>query len=66
MPVGKSGKVLIELDPKLKREIYTALTQDGLTMKDWFLLNAQRYLSSRHQRELWSFRSEGTESRELS
>ena len=52
MAVGSSGKVLVEVAPDLKKELYVALRRDGLTMKDWFLQNARAYLASQRQPEL--------------
>lgn len=45
MSVGQSGRIVIEVDPGVKRQLYAALARDGLTLKDWFLKNAERYLS---------------------
>ena len=61
MAIGKSGKVLIEIDTELKQELYGALRRDGLTMKDWFLRNAKDYLATRAQPEL-VFRHRATDS----
>ena len=52
MAIGKSGKVVVELDPDFKRRLHSALAADGLTMKEWLLLAAESYLDSRHQPEL--------------
>jgi hypothetical protein len=49
MAVGKSGKVVLEIDPDFKRELRSALDRDGLTMKEWFLHSAKRYLATRTQ-----------------
>ena len=35
---------MLEIDPSEKRELYDALTRDGMTLKDWFLRNATDYL----------------------
>ena len=65
MAIGKSGKVLIEIEPDLKHQLYVALRRDGLTMKDWFLRNATEYLASRRQPELlFSAAPTGTDDRE--
>ena len=37
MAVGKSGRIVIEVDPELKQELYTALSRRGLHLKSWFL-----------------------------
>ena len=52
MAVGKSGKVVVELEPQFKRELRAALELDGLTLKAWFIQAAERYLASRGQTEL--------------
>lgn len=44
MPPGKSGRIVLEIDPELKEELYAALREDGLTLKEWFLKRARQYL----------------------
>lgn len=44
MSIGSSGRIVIEVDPDLKRELYATLIRDGSTLKEWFLRNAQNYL----------------------
>jgi DNA primase len=36
MAVGTSGRVIIDLDPNMKKEMYQKLKSNGLTMKEWF------------------------------
>ena len=36
MAIGKSHRLVIEVDPALKEQIYIALRARGLTLKDWF------------------------------
>jgi hypothetical protein len=52
MPRGESGRVVIEVDPDLKRKLYAALTDDNSTLKDWFLDAATNYLTEREQPSL--------------
>lgn len=52
MAVGSSGKVVINIDPELKREFYAALRRQGKSAKDWFLENAKHYLDTHDQTEL--------------
>lgn len=47
-----SGRLVIEIDPELKDELYTALNKEGLNLKQWFLLNTEQYLSNRSQMSL--------------
>lgn len=44
MAIGTSGRIVIEVEPELKRQIYDALEQEGLTLKEWFLGNARQFL----------------------
>ena len=52
MAIGESGRIVIEVDPQLKRAFYSALTERGLTLKDWFINEAERYVEERRQPEL--------------
>ena len=52
MPVGESGRIVIEIDPELKRELYGALSEEGLNLKQWFLSNAKQYLAQKIQPDL--------------
>jgi hypothetical protein len=53
MAVGTSGRVVIEIDPDLKRQLYAALEQDSQTLKDWFVKNANSYLEQTMQPSLF-------------
>jgi len=44
MSVGGSGRIVMEIDPSTKRDLYAALHRDGQTLKDWFLCRADEYL----------------------
>lgn len=53
MAVGPSGRVVIEIDPGLKRDLHEALREDQYpSLRDWFLEQAQSYLNSRGQLRL--------------
>ncbi len=41
MARGKSGRVVIEIDPKLKRQLYATLEYKQETMKEWFVKEAE-------------------------
>lgn len=47
MSIGTSGRIVIEVDPTLKRELHAALLMEGLTMKDWFVKQAGEFVESR-------------------
>ena len=44
MPIGRSGRIVIEIDPNLKQELYAALAEDGVSLKHWFLENVEARL----------------------
>lgn len=46
---GSSGRMVVELEPDLKRSLYASLASDGLTFKDWLIGQAERYISDRRQ-----------------
>jgi len=45
---------VLEIDPSEKKELYDALTKDGMTLKDWFLRHASSYLRERGQGQLFA------------
>ena len=49
MPKGESGRLVIEVDPALKRRLYSALAIEGSTLKDWFIEVASAYINEREQ-----------------
>lgn len=46
MGIGRSGRIVIEVEPNVKRTLYAALARDGSTLKEWFLKSADAYLSA--------------------
>jgi DNA (cytosine-5)-methyltransferase 1 len=46
---GQSGRVVIDVEPELKRQFYAALTLSGLTLKDWFIKAAAEYCEEKKQ-----------------
>lgn len=52
MGIGNSGRVVVEVDPNLKRELHATLMRDGLTLKDWFVKSAEVYLLHQTQMSL--------------
>ena len=49
MSRGAGPRMVVELDPALKRSLYAELAHEGLTFKDWVTREAQRYVSERRQ-----------------
>lgn len=44
MAIGKSHRIVIEVEPDIKQQIYEALSTKGMTLKDWFLAQAEKSL----------------------
>ena len=49
MSIGDSGRVVIEIEPDLKRELHVALRHDGTNLKNWIVEQAKSFLSERGQ-----------------
>lgn len=48
MPVGKSRRIVIDLDDlDLKRRLYSALAEEGSSLKEWFTAYANDYLAGK-------------------
>ena len=47
MCVGPSGRIVVEVEPELKRELHSALVKNGQTLKDWFVAQAEIFIESR-------------------
>jgi hypothetical protein len=54
MARGESGRIVIEVDPTLKRELYAVLAMSGSTLKDWFVRSAEDYCTSGVQGSLFA------------
>jgi hypothetical protein len=54
MARGDSGRIVLEVDPSQKDELYAAVTKNGLTLKDWFLKKAKEYLHEQKQPHLFA------------
>jgi hypothetical protein len=53
MARGHSGRIAIEVDRTLKRELYAALAMSGSTLKDWFAKADSRYCTDAIQPALF-------------
>ena len=45
MAKGESGRIVVELNPELKCELYSALALEGKTLKDWVIECSNTYLA---------------------
>ena len=44
MARGQSGRIVLEVNPELKNELYSAISKKGMTLKDWFIDTAEQYI----------------------
>lgn len=51
---GRSGRIVLEIDPSLKSDLYEALHEEGLTLKEWFLRHAGSYVAQKAQPSLFN------------
>lgn len=49
MPAGPSGRIVVEVDPEFKKQLYSALAAQGSTLKDWFLRAGRKYCEETQQ-----------------
>ena len=53
MAQGKSGRIIIDVDPEFKEEIYQAIRNQGFSsMKEWFIQQARRICEESKQPSL--------------
>jgi hypothetical protein len=45
MSKGESGRVVIEVEPALKRRLYSVLAIENSTLKQWFIDSATQYVA---------------------
>ncbi|WP_420723691.1 hypothetical protein [Hwanghaeella sp. LZ110] len=50
MARSESGRIVVELEPSLKRRLYSALAMDNQTLKDWMIKQVEAYLSAQSQK----------------
>ena len=46
MTVGKSGRIVLEIEPELKHQLYSVLSLERKTLKEWFVLAASTHIQS--------------------
>jgi len=49
MAIGGSGRIVLEVEPILKRRLYSALQLEHTSLKDWFIARAEEYVQAQQQ-----------------
>jgi hypothetical protein len=52
MAKGDSGRIVLTIDPDLKRKLYAVLALEQTTLKDWFTKSSESYVKERLRAEL--------------
>ena len=65
MAKGSSGRVVIVVEPALKRGLYVELARRDLTLKDWFVEQATRFLEQSRQPALFDAEGAPTVSQQV-
>jgi hypothetical protein len=64
MARGQSGRIVLEVEPELKNELYSAISKKGITLKDWFVNTAEQYIKYQIAEKQLTFASLATSSRQ--
>lgn len=49
MARGVSGRIVIEINPETKQELYEQLMINNVSLKSWFLENVESFLKGKQQ-----------------
>lgn len=58
MAIGESGRIVLEIDPELKRKLYSMLALENKTLKDWFIALAIQHIDTKQQPSLFGLETE--------
>jgi len=47
MAKGESGRIVLEVDPNLKKTLYSILALEQKTLKDWFVESAEKHIKEK-------------------
>lgn len=50
-----SGRIVLEVDPELKKSLYSVLAHEQQTLKDWFVDKANKYIEEKKSELIKSF-----------
>jgi hypothetical protein len=55
MAKGNSGRIVLEVDPELKKALYSVLAHEQKTLKYWFLDKAHKHIEEKKSELIKSF-----------
>ena len=48
MAIGESGRIVLEIEPDLKKKFYACLALEQITLKDWFIKTIEEHMKNQH------------------
>ncbi|SET78341.1 hypothetical protein [Thalassotalea agarivorans] len=61
MAKGESGRIVLEVDPNLKKSLYSMLALEQKTLKDWFIDCAEKHIKNQKKELLKSLEQQDNE-----
>ncbi|HEN3613539.1 hypothetical protein V1951_10470 [Yersinia sp. 2544 StPb PI] len=55
MSKGDSGRIVLEVDPELKKALYSVLAHEQQTLKGWFVDKANKHIEEKKPELIKSF-----------
>lgn len=55
MARGESGRIVLEVEPELKKALYSILAMEQQTLKDWFVDKAQKHIKEKKSELIQNF-----------
>ena len=49
MAIGRSARIVLQVDPELKKKLYSILAMESITLKDWFTLKAKEQIENKNK-----------------
>jgi len=44
MAIGDSGRIVLEIEPELKKKFYACLALEQITLKNWFIKTIEEHM----------------------
>lgn len=55
MAKSESGRIVLEIEPELKKSLYSILAMEQKTLKEWFVDKAQKHICEKKSELIQSF-----------
>lgn len=55
MSIGSSGRIVVEIEPEMKKRLHSVLRLEGKNLKEWFLENVEELLGQHSQQQALPF-----------